>query len=121
LTHLDISDNKLRKIPDELGYLVNLTYLNLSKNQLSEVPDTLEMLRYLTDLDLSQNRLKAIPRVLGRHENLKRLYISSNPAMRFPPPEVIDQGTGAILTYLRLQVDENNSVRQWIFKVTRSW
>jgi internalin A len=117
LTHLDISDNKLRKIPDELGYLVNLTYLNLSKNQLSEVPDTLEMLRYLTDLDLSQNRLKAIPRVLGRHENLKRLYISSNPAMRFPPPEVIDQGTGAILTYLRLQVDENNSVRQWISKL----
>jgi len=41
LSQLDLSDNKLTKLPEELGGLANLTDLLLSQNQLEYLPDSI--------------------------------------------------------------------------------
>jgi len=39
LTQLDVSENKLERLPEEIGGLVSLTDLLLSQNQLEFLPD----------------------------------------------------------------------------------
>jgi len=39
LTQLDVSENKLERLPQEIGGLVSLTDLHLSQNQLEYLPD----------------------------------------------------------------------------------
>ncbi|KAM3110764.1 leucine-rich repeat domain-containing protein [Phormidesmis sp. 146-33] len=111
LTLLDLSRNQLSAVPKELGQLSNLTKLYLSHNQLSAVPKELGQLSNLTRLILSDNQLSAVPKELGQLSNLTELYLDDNP-LTFPPPEVVEQGTAAILAYLREDLTE-----QWISKL----
>jgi len=41
LAQLDLSENKLTKLPEEIGCLANLTDLLLSQNQLEYLPDSI--------------------------------------------------------------------------------
>jgi len=41
LAQLDLSENKLTKLPEEIGGLANLTDLLLSQNQLEYLPDSI--------------------------------------------------------------------------------
>ena len=40
LTLLDLSENKLERLPEEMGGMANLSDLLLSQNQLEFLPDT---------------------------------------------------------------------------------
>ena len=44
LTQLDLSENKVERLPEELGGMMSLSDLLLSQNQLDYLPDSIGML-----------------------------------------------------------------------------
>jgi internalin A len=53
----------------------------------------------LQQLYLSENQLGELTVTIGQCTDLKQLYLRSNPSLTDPPPEIIHQGTRAILGY----------------------
>jgi len=100
LQRLYLSNNRLTAVPPELAQLTNLQELDLSNNRLTAVPPEVAQLTNLQGLSLLNNRLTGVPPELGQLEKLERLELSGNPLVS-PPPEVVEQGTQAILAYLR--------------------
>ncbi|XP_037709270.1 leucine-rich repeat-containing protein 58 [Drosophila subpulchrella] len=88
LTKLDVSGNKLTKIPSELGRLA-LTSLNLSSNSLGELNDWCwlrgtKLRQTLGELDLSSNGLTYFPPPLVKFESLVSLNLNHNQISRLP-------------------------------------
>ena len=75
--------------------------LGLDNNQLTQVPAEIVKLTNLMELDLSNNQLTHIPAEIGNLTNLDELFLAGNKNLTSPPPEVVKQGTKAILAYLR--------------------
>ncbi len=113
LTLLYLYHNQLTVVPTELGQLTNLTRLDLDQNQLTALPSSLGQLSNLTWLSLDQNQLIALPSSLGQLTNLARLSLDQNP-LTLPPPEIVEQGTDAILAYLQAQL---TGTPQWVSKL----
>lgn len=79
LVELNLSSNKLVRIPDDLSYLQNLRRLNLSENLLEKMPDDFgSWWPNLEILNLSGNKLSEISPTLCKLCNLKRLYLNDN-------------------------------------------
>ena len=97
---LDLSGLELQNMPFELNQLTQLQSLNLSDNRLKTVLNSISRLTQLQSLDLNNNRLTTLPPALGRLTQLTSLDLRNN-AITDPPPDVIEQGTEAILAYLR--------------------
>lgn len=55
VTGLNVSDNKVEKLPDEINEMTLLETLNVSHNQLSTLPESFYELQALRILDLSHN------------------------------------------------------------------
>ncbi|VDN15082.1 unnamed protein product [Dibothriocephalus latus] len=72
---LNISQNKLRILPVELGNLRSLQVLNVEDNLLSSLPDSLGDLTNLRELCLDRNPLQTLPLRLGRLRQLKKLTV----------------------------------------------
>ncbi len=100
LEWLDLHNNQLTAVLDTLGQLTNLQTLNLAKNQLRSVPDTLNQLANLLWLDLYDNQLTSLPYAFGYLPSLRGIHLQGNP-LQCPPPEISNQGTPAVLAYLR--------------------
>ncbi|KAL9554481.1 hypothetical protein MBANPS3_002811 [Mucor bainieri] len=66
LVELDISRNKLTRLPSQIGQLEHLRILNATSNQLTEIPKELLALKDLQVLTLSQNQIQAIPEDMPR-------------------------------------------------------
>lgn len=97
---LFLNDNLLNSLPPEIGNLSNLQLLVLNNNQLSSVPHEFSRLENLQELHLSNNRFSSLPLEIVNLPYLGWLFIDGNPLDAIPQ-EVIDQGTPAILEYLR--------------------
>ncbi|NEO85545.1 MAG: GTPase [Spirulina sp. SIO3F2] len=115
LTELDLSSNELKSLPPELGQLTKLKKLDLYGNELKNLPSKLGQLKNLEWLDLSKNGLTSLPPELGQLPNLTWLNLYGNRLMSFPP-EIVQQGTKAILAYLREQQQESGEP-QWLSKL----
>ena len=114
LQALGLADNRLTEAPESLGQLTNLQALYLHGNQLTAVPESLGQLTNLQELWLGNNQLTALPESLGQLTNLRVLELGGN-RLASPPPEIVAQGTQAILSYLRgLEKDKS---RQWVSKM----
>jgi Leucine-rich repeat (LRR) protein len=100
LTGLGLDINQLTSIPKELGQLKKLMLLDLDKNQLTSVPKEFGQLKNLVSLNISFNELTSIPKELGQLTKLEKLDLEGNPLV-WPPPDVVEQGTKAVLEYLR--------------------
>ncbi len=100
LRWLDLSGNQLTSVPKELGQLTNLTTLRMSENQLTSVPKESGQLKNLEQLYLDKNQLTSVPKELCQLTNLTMLHLEGNP-LQSPPLEVVEQGTKAVLAYLR--------------------
>lgn len=102
LQELYLSYNQLRTLPAEIGKLSALQRLDLFYNDLSVLPAELGNLSTLQELDLGENQLTILPAELGNLSKLSSLSLlrNRNP-LQTPPPEIVAQGTDAILFYLR--------------------
>jgi hypothetical protein len=131
LQYLTLSDNQLLKLLSEIGQLTQLEFLYISNNRLTHLPPEIGQLSNLHDLGLDNNELTMLPPEIGQLQHLCYLSIENNQVHHFPnelgyilmpsescrfpqlylyhnplitpPPEVVAQGTPAILAYLREQ------------------
>lgn len=78
------------------------TELDLSRMNLAALPPEIGQLAYLQTLDVSSNALSSLPREMGQHGNLEQLHLRGNP-LASPLPHVVEEGTVAIVEYLRAQ------------------
>lgn len=101
LTAADLSHNGMVRLPAAFGECAALTSLNLSSNRLPDLPPTLGALPALHELRLDSNCLRALPLALGRAPALTAMPLGENPALARPPPPVVQQGTKAVLAWLR--------------------
>ena len=107
LQELYLDNNQLTQIPPELGELASLQKLYLGSNQLTQLPPELGELASLQELYLGSNQLTQLPPELGELASLQTLSLDSNPDLLTPPPEIIAQGTQAVLSFLQELHREN--------------
>jgi leucine-rich repeat protein SHOC2 len=84
LQTIDLSLNKLMRLPDNIGDLKHLHTLNLSNNFISKLPVSFSRLKNLRILDLSANSFSTLPEEFGFIDSLTNLNISENLFTLFP-------------------------------------
>ena len=84
LSWLYLENNFLSSIPDSIGKLTNLNLLDLSNNQLTTLPDSFGNLKNLNFLNLSNNQLITLPDSFGQLENLEFLFLQNNQLLTLP-------------------------------------
>jgi internalin A len=114
LRSLLLQANPQLQLPDSISNLLELEYLDVTGCQLETVPDAIKVLINLKQLNLGNNRLRVLPKFLGWLPKLARLETGGNP-ITFPPPEIVDQGTSAILEYCR--AIKANTIRRQVAKM----
>lgn len=99
-----IANNKFQKIPECVYKMDGLEILQASDNQISDVNiDGLKNLKRLAVLTLSNNNISYVPPELGNLTQLRSLELTGN-SFRQPRYAILEQGTYAILAYLRNRI-----------------
>ncbi|XP_066426091.1 leucine-rich repeat and calponin homology domain-containing protein 4 isoform X5 [Molothrus aeneus] len=101
LRQLDVGCNRLRALPPGLGQLRALRDLNVRRNQLAALPEELSELP-LVRLDFSCNQVVAIPRCFRRLRHLQTLLADNNP-LQFPPAQICLKGKVHVFKYLEAE------------------
>ncbi|KAI9890854.1 MAG: Glucose-repressible alcohol dehydrogenase transcriptional effector [Vezdaea aestivalis] len=116
LTVLYLSYNRLTSVPSGIGRMRSLTYLDLSGNQIRELPAEMGMLVKLKNLMLFDNQIQSLPFELGSLYRLEILGVEGNPLRDDMRTELMQNGTTALITYLREQapVTLPPSQRDWV-------
>lgn len=78
LTEIDLSNNRVKKLPENIDRLQQLTSLNLNNNQLSSLPVAISKLKNLKVLHLENNRFTSLPPHIAQLKNLRILYLKGN-------------------------------------------
>jgi len=84
LLDLRLNNNKLKKLPKEIGELKDIRWINLENNQLEQLPKEIWDLKKLEYLNLSNNKLTELPKEIGQLINLKKLWLSHNQIKALP-------------------------------------
>ena len=85
VTRLDLSRNRLRVVPDEIGECIQLQYLILSRNELRNIPESIGKCVCLEKLFLDENELlQSIPENIGELCRLTVLDVSVNQLETIP-------------------------------------
>ncbi|HSW77038.1 MAG TPA: leucine-rich repeat domain-containing protein [Candidatus Saccharimonadales bacterium] len=85
LQQLYLSNIQLSTLPPEMGNMSSLQILYLANNQLNAFPPELGHLRDLQYLDLSYNQLSVLPPEIGQFIHLQTLYLTDNQLSALPP------------------------------------
>eukprot|EP00117_Sycon_ciliatum_P011991 scpid14865/ scgid0751/ Protein flightless-1; Flightless-I len=111
LTHLDISENRLKDVPSALRTATQLLSLNIANNeQISSVPEFIGHLRRLQELDISGNRLiTELPVQMGHLSKLRTL-VTHRLSLDTPPQEHQHPASKAV-QYLRSRLLGTSSER----------
>lgn len=75
---LGLSSNRLQRLPRSIGLMESLRVLLLDSNRLEDLPEELFMLPKLERLSLANNKLAKVPRSVGNLRALKYLDVSGN-------------------------------------------
>ena len=75
---LNLSQNKLKRLPANTNKLTNLTTLNLSHNKFAKLPDAVTELINLIHLYVNDNQLAYLPKSMKHLENLRELDLRNN-------------------------------------------
>lgn len=102
--YLDLSLQKLKSLPPEIGKLKNLRVLNISFNHFTSLPETIGELENLEVLDISGNyALNRLPSSLARLKKLREIYVIDH---RFPPSEIAKLKSWFPNAKIYLQIEE---------------
>jgi internalin A len=99
---LDLSDLKLRTLPEAIGQLTALTKLWLRNNQLKALPDIFGAFRDLRKLWLDQNQIKELPKSVGQLSKLEELWLYHNELRELP------ESFGGLTNLVRLDLRKND-------------
>lgn len=100
LEDLSMNYNTIAQLPDNFAQILpHLRVLSLSSNKLDQITEH-QFSKTLETLDLSNNDIGFLPPGLSTLENLKSLIVFGN-RFRIPRPAVVEQGTQAILEFLK--------------------
>lgn len=110
LDTLDISHNKIKRLPSQPGSLVNLRVRNLT---LADVCSALTKFHFFQVFCFSRNKITRLPNYIAQFHNLSVLQLDKNP-IEWPPKAVLEPpeliaGTGG-----------GESSRSWI-KGVQKW
>ncbi|MEH1967239.1 leucine-rich repeat domain-containing protein [Nostoc sp.] len=103
--------NPLGQIPECISHLKKLKLLGVSNCSLNSLPDWLGELRSLETLQVSANQLTDLPVSLGQLLNLNTFDLSDNP-LNPDLAAVYQQGTEAVLQYLRAKAEEQITLNE---------
>ncbi|OJJ14763.1 hypothetical protein BKI52_41760 [marine bacterium AO1-C] len=81
---LDVSKQKLTKLPDNIDQLTNLKKLVLSENKLKELPANIVKLQNLQHLEIAKNKLKRLPTGFEQLQSLRYLDLAKNKFRHIP-------------------------------------
>lgn len=84
LQWLDLSKNRLKEIPPQIGLLKNLKKLILFKNKIEALPPEIGQLEDLRELIINQNELETLPEEIGRLQKLRYIDMWSNNITHLP-------------------------------------
>ncbi|TGZ63877.1 hypothetical protein CRM22_006678 [Opisthorchis felineus] len=84
LVQLDLSYNRITKLPEDFCELANLEDLDLTSNWLKELPVSIGKLTRLVKLNLEFNHITYLPKSIGEMENLRVLNLDANRLTRLP-------------------------------------
>ncbi|KAK1338295.1 hypothetical protein QTO34_001410 [Cnephaeus nilssonii] len=101
---LDVSENRLERLPEEISGLTSLTDLVISQNLLETIPDGIGKLKKLSILKVDQNRLTQLPETIGDCESLTELVLTENRLLTLP------KSIGKLKKLSNLNADRNKLV-----------
>jgi hypothetical protein len=81
---LSLSNNFIKKLPDEIGNLTSLEHLIIEKCDLTSLPESIGKLTKIKNINLHQTNLSSLPESFGSLVNLKVLNLSFNNLHRLP-------------------------------------
>ncbi len=84
LKTLDLSGNKIDVLPADIGQLTKLEELTLTKNKIDELPKEIGNLKRLRVLKMRANSLYALPKEIGALGRLEVADFNGNPLWRLP-------------------------------------
>ena len=83
-----MGNNRITKLPPQIGQLGKLETLILNGNHISDLPDTIANIKNLKELNLSHNKLKRFPLALTKLRKLDVVDISSNNITKIANEEI---------------------------------
>lgn len=81
---LDVSKQKLTKIPENIDQLTNLQKLLLSENKIKKLPANFVKLKNLQHFEIPKNKLKKLPEGFENLQNLRYLDLANNKFKHIP-------------------------------------
>ena len=78
LQFLNVAENRVKQMPEMLGWTELLT-LTISGNRLSSLPESLTSLKKLMSIDISRNDIRKLDERLGLMDSLTMLRVAHNP------------------------------------------
>ncbi|KAF0987077.1 hypothetical protein HZS_983, partial [Henneguya salminicola] len=84
LRSVDLSNNRIQKIPDFINKFSNLSIFIIFSNCIKQLPETINQCSALKKLDVSKNLLITIPSTLGSLCSLTILNVSENRLTEIP-------------------------------------
>lgn len=85
LRTLDLSNNKIKCLPNTIGQFTNLKNLLVSEAHLHSIPAEIGALKKLESVNFSMNDLTTLPSSFSDLVNLRTINLSKNKFSSFPP------------------------------------
>ena len=110
LDSLNISDNKLKSLPDEFEMFMRITVLNVSHNLLKELPKTFQNMKWLKNINFSHNKLTDVTAITGLL-NCEVVNFSHNSIAKIP--KHIERLESLIVLDMSLQRNPQDPEEHW--------
>eukprot|EP00058_Branchiostoma_floridae_P022229 XP_002607719.1 hypothetical protein BRAFLDRAFT_82834 [Branchiostoma floridae] len=107
---LSLECNFLKTLPSTMAHMNNLLVVHLLNNKFDAFPEVLCELPAMEKLDISNNNITKLPTALHQAGKLNDLDVSGNP-LTYPPQDVREQGTGAIMAFLKQEAEKEGTKR----------